>query len=530
MHDCRVRRNDFWLYAKRMTPSAGGRLCDKIKFCKSCLTLHCGMCGAMRNAMNKERGISVTGGTSLGKRPWYLAGFGLLWYYWIVTILFPGETGVLFAQTPSRIITLGFTAAASVLMLGARLRLPRVFGSTGFYLASSFLLSAGTAICFFAPTLYPLPDEVMAVACVMYGIGNGVCLSLFFDLLEPQPLRDARSGVVSSISLGLMLYLMCVAVHHLSALGFGVLETSFALLSVPLYAYAKRRRGRNSARKNDLIGSKSLAMSVVRVSSVMAAFGALVGVSARGFDESQAATLNVLMPALSVVTLALFAVYVRRNTKVADILQCGKFAVVVGALGLMLQLFSSNFAMASALVFFIAYVLFLSSMFVFYVVIARYQVRYALGTLLSFALVADSVGLAVGFALHVYIVMVSPQALSLVLFLAASFFIVAGAFLFNKHTLFPVGGSNKGSYGDPKGIYVACVQLAEERGLTPRQKEVLCMLGRGKRVQAIAKELVLSTGTVRSHVHQIYEKLGVHSHDELMSLIGDADVKTVDQL
>lgn len=472
----------------------------------------------------------MAGGTSLGERSWYLTGFGLLWYYWIVTILFPGETGMLFAQTPSRIITLGSTSAASILMLGVRLRFPRMFGSVGLYLASSFLLSVGTAISFFAPTLFPLPDAVMAMACVMYGVGNGVCLALFFDLLEPQPLRDARLGIVTSISLGLALYLVCVAVHHVSALGFGVMETSFALLSVPLYAYAKGKRGRSSARKNDLIGSKPLAMSVVRVSSTMAAFGALVGVSARGFDESQAAMLNMLMPALSMVTLASFAFYVRRNTKVADILQCGKFAVVAGALGLMLQLFSSDFAMASALVFFVAYILFLSSMFVFYVVIARYQVRYALGTLLSFALVADSVGLAVGFALHVYIVMVSPQALSLVLFLAASFFIVAGAFLFNKHTLFPVGAPGKGSYGDSKGIYVACVQLAEERGLTPRQKEVLCMLGSGKRVQAIAKEFVLSTGTVRSHVHQIYEKLGVHSHDELMALIEDADAKTVDQL
>uniref|UniRef100_A0A7C9KAD0 LuxR family transcriptional regulator n=1 Tax=Muribaculaceae bacterium Z82 TaxID=2304548 RepID=A0A7C9KAD0_9BACT len=472
----------------------------------------------------------MAGGTSLGGRPWYLAGFGLLWYYWIVTILFPGETGVLFAQTPSRIVTLGATAAASVLMLGARRRLPRMVGSAWFYAVAAFLLSAGTAICFFAPTFFPLPDAVMVAPCVMYGLGNGVCLNLFFSSLEPRSLREARFGIVSSISLGLAFYLVCVAVHRVSEIGFGAVETSFALLSIPLYVYAARRQGRGEARKNDLIGNKPLAMSVVRVSSIMAAFGVLVGVSARGFDEGQAAVLNTMMPALSIITLALFAVYVQRNTKVADILQCGKFAVVIGALGLMLQLVSSAFAMASALVFFVAYVLFLSSMFVFYVVIARYQVRFALVTLLSFALVADSVGLAAGFALHAYIVLVSPQALLSVLFLAASFFIIAGAFFFNKHTLFPVGGPGKGSYDDPKGVYVACVQLAEEHRLTPRQKEVLCMLGRGKRVQAIAKELVLSPGTVRSHVHQIYEKLGVHSNGELMALIGDADVKTVDQL
>ena len=45
--------------------------------------------------------------------------------------------------------------------------------------------------------------------------------------------------------------------------------------------------------------------------------------------------------------------------------------------------------------------------------------------------------------------------------------------------------------------------------LTPRQLDVLKLLARGKSNKEIARELVLSTGTVRIHVQNIIAKLGV---------------------
>lgn len=64
-----------------------------------------------------------------------------------------------------------------------------------------------------------------------------------------------------------------------------------------------------------------------------------------------------------------------------------------------------------------------------------------------------------------------------------------------------------------------CEELAEQYKLSPRQKEIFLLLAKGRNVQFIKDELVLSTPTVKSHVYNIYQKMGVHSHQELLDLV-----------
>jgi DNA-binding CsgD family transcriptional regulator len=68
-------------------------------------------------------------------------------------------------------------------------------------------------------------------------------------------------------------------------------------------------------------------------------------------------------------------------------------------------------------------------------------------------------------------------------------------------------------------IETRCVKLAKKSHLTPRESEILYMLALGKNATRIHEELVLSILTVRTHIHQIYEKLGVGSQQELITLI-----------
>ena len=49
------------------------------------------------------------------------------------------------------------------------------------------------------------------------------------------------------------------------------------------------------------------------------------------------------------------------------------------------------------------------------------------------------------------------------------------------------------------------------RGLTPREAEVLGWIARGKTNVEIAALLFVSGHTVRKHVENIFEKLGVHT-------------------
>jgi LuxR family maltose regulon positive regulatory protein len=53
--------------------------------------------------------------------------------------------------------------------------------------------------------------------------------------------------------------------------------------------------------------------------------------------------------------------------------------------------------------------------------------------------------------------------------------------------------------------------------LTPRELEVLHLLGNGFSNREIARELVLALGTVKSHVHRIYSKLDVKNRTQTVA-------------
>lgn len=54
------------------------------------------------------------------------------------------------------------------------------------------------------------------------------------------------------------------------------------------------------------------------------------------------------------------------------------------------------------------------------------------------------------------------------------------------------------------------------RVLTPREIEIVRMITQGLRNKAIAERLSISEGTVKIHLHNIYEKLGIDGRLELM--------------
>ena len=56
--------------------------------------------------------------------------------------------------------------------------------------------------------------------------------------------------------------------------------------------------------------------------------------------------------------------------------------------------------------------------------------------------------------------------------------------------------------------------LTDDANLTPREKEVLEMIGKGMTNQQIAESLIIEIGTVKNHVHNILDKLNVSSRSE----------------
>ena len=56
--------------------------------------------------------------------------------------------------------------------------------------------------------------------------------------------------------------------------------------------------------------------------------------------------------------------------------------------------------------------------------------------------------------------------------------------------------------------------VTDDAGLTPRELEVLELIGEGLTNQQISEQLIIEVGTVKNHVHSILEKLNVGSRGE----------------
>lgn len=65
----------------------------------------------------------------------------------------------------------------------------------------------------------------------------------------------------------------------------------------------------------------------------------------------------------------------------------------------------------------------------------------------------------------------------------------------------------------------SCLILAEKWGLTKRESEIVALLVRGRDKQTIAEKLFISEGTVKVHTRNIYQKMGIHSRQELIDLV-----------
>ena len=61
--------------------------------------------------------------------------------------------------------------------------------------------------------------------------------------------------------------------------------------------------------------------------------------------------------------------------------------------------------------------------------------------------------------------------------------------------------------------------LAAKVGLTARQEEIVALLALGCNKAAIARELQISEETAKTHIRNIYSKIGIHSQQALIELI-----------
>lgn len=72
---------------------------------------------------------------------------------------------------------------------------------------------------------------------------------------------------------------------------------------------------------------------------------------------------------------------------------------------------------------------------------------------------------------------------------------------------------------EPSELLVYCAEIAQDYKLTPREAEILGLIAMGRSAKYIADELMISHNTTRTHIKHVYEKLNIHSKQELIDLV-----------
>lgn len=83
------------------------------------------------------------------------------------------------------------------------------------------------------------------------------------------------------------------------------------------------------------------------------------------------------------------------------------------------------------------------------------------------------------------------------------------------------GANDSDTDGEVPDVATRCLKVAELYKLSPRETEIFGYLGRGHGIVFIAETLVISESTVRTHVKNIYKKIGVSSREELLQLVDE---------
>ena len=75
------------------------------------------------------------------------------------------------------------------------------------------------------------------------------------------------------------------------------------------------------------------------------------------------------------------------------------------------------------------------------------------------------------------------------------------------------------SVSGENSLEILCAGIADEYRLTKRETEVFLLLAQGRNEGTIAEMLSVGKGTAHSHILHVYQKLGIHSQQELIAFV-----------
>ena len=148
--------------------------------------------------------------------------------------------------------------------------------------------------------------------------------------------------------------------------------------------------------------------------------------------------------------------------------------------------------------------------------------EFSASTVWSFYLLLFSSFSAVGLFLGYPSAADDSQFISTTILALYCAFLIANAIVsFTKDSALPTPAKEQTSDQSEKTISFEerCEALAKKFSLSPREHEIMTLLGRGHTSAFIAKSLIISESTVYTHARNIYRKIGIGSKEELIQTL-----------
>lgn len=460
--------------------------------------------------------------------------FGLYWSNVLLAQLSLGATDLL--QMRALWLAAEAVTLATMVLGAARIEARGVPWALG----AGASLFAGTVLVLFGPAIVP-SDALRLGGVVLTGMGSAALLLLLGISFARKGAKAllidvALALVAASLLDGCLLLAPPVA----QQLALALLPAVAAALFVLAARAGAARTHPAMPGATGMAGTPGAAggFSTVRIVALPAVVGLAYGLMQRltegafAVDDGSGNLVTIVAFALSAVMIALAALFLdsRKLIKVV----CFAAIPLIGIAFVMLPLFSGGREAVQG----VCIVGFNSFYFMVWALWAGEREgsalpkRFALGLLVLVA--AESLGSLLG-VFVVRAVEGSGATLAVVSFVVVYLLLMAGILSFDRSMRALQGPAAAGSGACDAGAVKVGVpetpaaarfdalgdmeRWAARYGLSARECEVFEMLARGRNRAYISKELVVSDNTTRTHMKNVYRKLGVHSQQELIDLV-----------
>ena len=388
------------------------------------------------------------------------------------------------------------------------------------------VMAAVGFIAYVASIIVPEELPIIRIVFSCFAAAGLTALAMFwFSDLCVNPRRRAHAYVAAAIGLGL---LICVGecfftqeVRTVSSAAIWCVSLAFAFARCRDHLKDTTDSARQDARKSDA-RSRIQKESVIMLAIINAQFGFLIGMAQA--DAGCNFPFVLLTGFATCAVVSMDAMGKRQRISEESVYPVTIPLTVAAFVGM--YLFGSGVAHIIALcILAIIVSLYLVSGLVAinrHIILANLSPISTYGRARAIDYCMTALGVALGIAAGLAFSIGQIEGIQVTVGIAVVYAFVASFFhkaRFPDSTL-----KSDGSVGfapaQEKGQWKRrCREVSERFNLSDRQYEVLCLIGQGRNAEYVANSLTISVSTVQTHIRNIYQKLGVHSRQELLDLI-----------